>query len=83
MEHPARLPQQLFNGDIAQRVLVIWILVLALLFGNNTAYFLELRGMTGLVIGLFLIAKLTFVIVEMVYTIFIPKLPQAGFSECC
>jgi hypothetical protein len=35
--------------------------------------------MTGLVIGLFLIAKLTFVIVETVYTIFIPKLRKQAF----
>jgi hypothetical protein len=62
-----------FNKDFSQSLFLTWVLVLALFFGNQTPYFLDGKGNTW-IIGTFLVAKGSFVLVEGVYCWFIPSL---------
>jgi hypothetical protein len=68
-----RFLNEYFLDDIAQRAFVVWILILALAYGNNAPFLLQ--GYDDLVIGVFLLAKGSFMILEAIYSIFfIPEL---------
>ncbi|KAL8711151.1 MAG: hypothetical protein Q9220_004296 [cf. Caloplaca sp. 1 TL-2023] len=61
------------TNDLVERLFVVWILILALLFGNNAPYLL-IPGddQTNLAIVVYLIARGSFMAIETVYSFYIP-----------
>ena len=64
-----------FNKDFSQSIFLTWVLILALLFGNQTPYFLDPIG-NQYVIATFLVAKASFISIEGLYCWFIPSLKR-------
>lgn len=65
-----------FMDDLLQRLLVLWVLVLAMVWGNNAPYFVgdlehNLDGSNFLIIS-YLIASGSVGAVEMIYSVWIP-----------
>lgn len=64
-----------YMDDIFQRLFVFWILALSVLYGNNLAYLTDdLDNIKATVITVFLIIRSSFVIMEAIYSIWIPWL---------
>ncbi|KAL8950369.1 MAG: hypothetical protein Q9222_003586 [Ikaeria aurantiellina] len=61
------------TNDLVERLFIVWILILALLFGNNAPYLL-IPGddQTNLAIIVYLIARVSFMAIETVYSFYIP-----------
>ncbi|RDW92630.1 hypothetical protein BP5796_02024 [Coleophoma crateriformis] len=63
-----------FTDDLLQRAVIVWVLILALLFGNSTTYFTNSQETQKVIIVIFLIARGTFFFTEAIYLCFLPSL---------
>lgn len=63
------------TGDLIERFFIVWILFLALLFGNNAPYLL-IPGpeQSSLAVIAYLIARSSFLLLDIVYSIYLPSL---------
>lgn len=77
--HIRKFLNNFFRKDLLQTAFLIWVLVLALFFGNQTTYFLQPAGGRW-VIGTFLVAKASFVAMEAFYCIYIPSIRREFLS---
>ena len=62
------------TNDIVERFFVVWIIVLAMLYGNNAPYLLDTRDPSNVAIVVFLVVLASFIIVESAYSLFLPSL---------
>ncbi|KAI9830726.1 MAG: hypothetical protein M1819_005390 [Sarea resinae] len=60
-----------YVDDAVQRVFVVWILVLMLIYGNNAPYLHDDGSERKILLGIYLLATLSFYIMEAIYSIFI------------
>lgn len=66
-----------FMDDVVQRMLVIWVLILAMVWGNNAPFFIgnvedENTNGSNFLIGSYLVASMSLTVVEILYSIWIP-----------
>ena len=62
------------TNDLIERLFVVWILILAMLFGNNAPYLFDAPDSSNVAIIVFILVLASFIIVETAYSIFIPSL---------
>lgn len=63
------------TNDLVERFFVVWILILALLYGNNAPYLLiSGPNQSDLAIIVYIIARVSFMFIETVYSYYIPWL---------
>ena len=62
------------TNDFVERLFVVWILILAMLYGNNAPYLLNSRESSNISIALFLVVLGSFIVIEAAYSVFIPSL---------
>lgn len=60
-----------YNNDITQKLYVLWIMVLLVIYANNANYVLESKQITGLVVGTYIIARFSAFLLTFVYTFFV------------
>ena len=60
--------------DLVQRLFVVWIIILATLYGNNAPYLLDSRDPSNVAIVIFLVVLASFIVIEFAYSIFLPSL---------
>lgn len=63
-----------FMDDILQRLLIIWVLILGLVWGNNAPYFLDSSDRANFVIITYILAVDSLLLAELIYSIWIPWL---------
>ena len=61
------------NG-LVERLFVVWIIVLAMLYGNNAPYLLILEDSSNVAIVIFLVVNGSFIIIEGAFSVYIPSL---------
>lgn len=61
------------NG-LVERLFVVWIIILAMLYGNNAPYLLIFDNPNNVAIVIFLLVNASFIIVEGAFSVFIPSL---------
>lgn len=65
----------LIHPTAFQRIFIFWILILSLFFGNNIAYFAEEpERIKRILIVLYLLIRVSFLLIELIYSIWIPWL---------
>ena len=62
------------TNDLVERLFVIWILILATLYGNNAPYFFDGRESSDVAVSVYLVVLASFLLVETAYSIYIPSL---------
>lgn len=63
------------TNDLIERLFVVWILMLALLYGNNAPYLLIIgEEQSNLAIIVYLVARASFLVIESVYSLYMPFL---------
>lgn len=62
-----------YNNDVSQKLYVLWIMVLLVVYANNANYVLESKQMTGLVVGTYIIARFSAFLLTFVYTFFVDE----------
>ena len=62
------------TNDLVERIFVIWILILATLYGNNAPYLLDAREQSNVTVVIFLVILASFIVVESAYSVFLPSL---------
>ena len=62
------------TNDLVERLFVLWIIILAMLYGNNASYLFNGPESSNLAIIIFLVIQCSFVVVETAYSIYIPAL---------
>ncbi len=62
------------TNDLIERFFVVWIIILATLYGNNAPYLLDSRERSNVAIILFLVVLASFIVIESAYSIFLPSL---------
>lgn len=62
------------TNDLVERVFVVWIIILAMLYGNNAPYLLILREPSDAAIYIFLIVLASFIILEAAYSVYLPSI---------
>ena len=69
-----------YMDDMFQRFFIFWILVMSVFFGNNIAYFAEdTERLKVILVTLYLIIKGSFLLIETIYSIYIPWLRKLVF----
>lgn len=63
-----------YMDDFAQRLIVMWILILGLFWGNNAPYILGTNETVSWFISVYIIATLSLRLVELLYSIWLPWL---------
>lgn len=59
---------------LVERLFVVWIIVLAMLYGNNAPYLLIFDNPNNVAIVIFLVVNFSFIIVEGAFSVYIPSL---------
>ena len=62
------------TNDLVERLFVIWIIILATLYGNNAPYLLDAREPSNVTVVIFLVILASFIVLESAYSVFIPSL---------
>jgi hypothetical protein len=62
-----------YNNDLSQKFFVLWILCLLVVYANNASHVLDSTGMTGLVVGAYVLARCSIIGLIFLYTFFIPE----------
>lgn len=62
------------TNDLVERLFVLWIIILAMLYGNNAPYLLDLRDSSNVAIIIFLVVLGSFIVVETAYAAYIPSI---------
>ena len=62
------------TNDLLERFFVIWIVILATLYGNNAPYLLDSRESSNIAIIIFLIVLASFIVIESAYSVFLPSI---------
>ena len=62
------------TNDLVERLVVVWILVLATMYGNNAPYLFDKGERSNVAIVIFLIVQASFIVVESAYSVFLPSL---------
>lgn len=62
------------TNDLVERLFVVWIIILATLYGNNAPYLLDSRPPSNVAIVLFLVVLASFIVIESAYSVFLPSL---------
>ncbi len=62
------------TNDLVHRFFVVWIIILAMLYGNNAPYLFDGRDSSNVAIIIYLVILGSFLIVETAYSIYIPSL---------
>ena len=62
------------TNDLVQRFFVVWIIILAMLYGNNAPYLFDPVDPSNLAIIIYLVILGSFIVVETAYSIYIPSL---------
>ena len=61
------------NG-LVERLFVVWIIILAMLYGNNAPYMLVPHDPSDVAIVIFLVVNASFIVVESAFSVYIPSL---------
>lgn len=70
-----------YMDDTLQRLFVFWILVLSVFFGNQVAYYVEdFDTVKSNAVSIYLFARASFLIMELIYSIWIPWLRKLIFA---
>lgn len=63
------------TNDLVERLFVVWIIILAMLYGNNAPYLLDPGdSSSNVAIVVFLVVLGSFIVVETAYSVYIPSL---------
>ena len=62
------------TNDLVHRFFVVWIIILAMLYGNNAPYLFDGRDSSNVAIIIYLVITGSFLIVETAYSVYIPSL---------
>ena len=62
------------TNDLVERLVVVWILVLATMYGNNAPYLFDDGERSNVAIVIFLVVQASFIVVESVCAVFLPSL---------
>ena len=62
------------TNDLIERLVVVWILVLATMYGNNAPYLFDKGEGSNVAIVIFLVVQASFTVVESAYSVFLPSL---------
>ncbi|SCU79721.1 LANO_0A07294g1_1 [Lachancea nothofagi CBS 11611] len=62
-----------YNNDLSQKLYVLWIMVLLVVFANNANEILESKAQTGIVVGCYILARFSAISLTFVYTFFIEE----------
>lgn len=62
------------TNDLVERLVVVWIIVLATMYGNNAPYLFDEGERSNVAIVIFLVVQASFIVVESAYSVFLPSL---------
>lgn len=62
------------TNDLVERFFVLWIIILAMLYGNNAPYLFNGPDSSNAAIIIYLVIQGSFLVTETVYSVFIPSL---------
>ncbi|CEP59986.1 uncharacterized protein LALA0_S01e00430g [Lachancea lanzarotensis] len=62
-----------YNNDLSQKAYVLWIMVLLVVYANNAIEVLESKAQTGLVVGCYILARFSAILLTLVYTVFVKE----------
>ena len=62
------------TNDLVERLFVLWIIILAMLYGNNASYLFNGPESSNMAILIYLVIQGSFVVVETAYSVYIPPL---------
>lgn len=62
------------TNDLVERLVVVWIIVLATMYGNNAPYLSDKGDRSNVAIVIFLVVQASFIVVESAYAVFLPSL---------
>lgn len=62
-----------YNNDLSQKLYVLWIMVLLVVYANNANDILESKAQTGLVVGCYILARFSSIALTVVYTLFVKE----------
>ena len=62
------------TNDLVERLFVLWIIILAMLYGNNAPYLLSLRDSSNVAIIIVLVVLGSFIVIQTAYSVYIPSL---------
>ena len=72
------------TNDLVERAFVAWILILAMLYGNNAPYLLTTTDeQDNIAIVIYLIARASILLIECVYAIFLPTIRRSVLVRAC
>lgn len=62
-----------YNNDITQKMYVLWIMALLIVYANNANFVLESKQDIGMVVGSYIVARFSAMLLIFVYSFFIPQ----------
>ncbi|SCU77234.1 LAMI_0A00210g1_1 [Lachancea mirantina] len=62
-----------YNNDLSQKAYVLWIMVLLVVYANNANTILMSKAQTGLVVGCYILARFSAILLTLVYTVFVKE----------
>ncbi|KAK9460185.1 uncharacterized protein V1516DRAFT_627336 [Lipomyces oligophaga] len=62
-----------YNNDITQKLYVLWIMVLLVVYANNASSILDSKQQAGLVVGCYILARFSAGTILFVYTFFVKE----------
>ena len=62
------------TNDLVERLFVLWIIILAMLYGNNASYLFNGPESSNMAVLIFLVIQGSFLVVETAYSVYIPLL---------
>lgn len=60
-----------YNNDLSQKLYVCWIMILLVVYANNANEILHSKSITGLVVGCFILARCSAMLMTIVYSFFV------------
>ena len=62
------------TNDLVERLFVVWIIILAMLYGNNAPFLLDTHAPSNVPIIVFLVILASFIVIEAAYSVYLPSL---------
>ena len=72
------------TNDVVERSFVVWIIILATLYGNNAPFLFDTQEPSNVAIVVFLVVLASFLVIESAYSFFLPCLRrEVAFRIAC
>ncbi|KAK9465489.1 bacterial low temperature requirement A protein-domain-containing protein [Lipomyces arxii] len=62
-----------YNNDITQKLYVLWIMTLLVIYANNASSILDSKGEAGMVVGSYILARFSAATITLIYTFFVKE----------